>query len=260
MKKGSLLNLVYRDLYISRKPLLIAAMSLIAISVVSVLVIVSMDCGNLKMLIMELMLREVPDAESILEAIKANVAFVIKAFPIMCAGFMAVTFAEGTANDEKRVWKDFYRSSPLNYWKKSFVKIFAIFALELLGFAVGIGYSAIVTAVSGIDMITADYGLLMLGFAIGIVLSVLFLIFIMLFHSLDKAGLMLVATIAVPVIGIQVYNAFKDTTHKAVSTEEIIENVRGFCEDFLPFTFIIIAGVIVIGFFVTAMIYKRREK
>ena len=175
----------------------------------------------------------------------------------MCAGFMAVTFAEGSANDGKRAWKDFYRSSPLNYWKKSFVKIFA---LEILGFAVGIGYSAIVTAVSGIEMTTADYGLLMLGFAVGIVLSVLFLIFIMLFHSLDKAGLMLVATIAVPVIGIQVFNAFKETTHKAVSTEEIIENIRGFCEDFLPYTFIIIAGVIVIGFFVTAMLYKRREK
>ncbi len=255
---SSFLRLVYRDIYMSKKALLFSAISFIAFFVLSILVVISFDYGNIRTILLETGLKDLPDADEMLRIYKENFGFVLKIYPILCAVFMSVEVAQVSINDEKTAWKYFYRSAPISCRKKALVKFFEFFVLDVLGFVVSYGYSLVFSAVSGIKMSRSDMGMILAGIALGTAVAVLLYIFILMFHSLEKAGLMLTAVLAAVIVGIETYFAFQP--QKDVSDTGPFEALKNAFETFAPYSVLITAAFLLVGFFITEMLYKRREK
>ena len=255
---SSFLRLVYRDIYMSKKALLISAFSFIAFFVLSILIVISFDNGNIRTILLETVLKDLPGAEEMLGIYKENFGFVVKIYPILCAGFMSVEVAQVSINDEKTVWKYFYKSAPISCRKKALVKFFEFFVLDILGFVISYGYSLVFSAVSGIEMSRSDMGMILAGMALGTAIAVLLYIFILLFHSLDKAGLMLTAVLAAVIAGIETNFAFHP--QKDVSNTGPFEALKNAFETLGLYSVLITAAFLLAGFFITEMLYKRREK
>ena len=255
---SSFFRLVYRDFYMSKKALLISAFSFIAFFVLSILVVISFDYGNIRTILLETVLKDLPEAEEMLGTYKENFGFVLKIYPIFCAVSMSIEAAQVSINDEKTAWKYFYRSAPVSCRKKALVKFFEFFVLDILGFIVSYGYSLVFSAVSGIEMSRSDMGMILAGIALGTAIAVLLYIFILIFHSLDKAGLMLVATFTAVIVGIETYFAFHP--QKDVSDMGAFAELKNAFETLAPYSVLITAAFLLVGFFITEMLYKRREK
>lgn len=255
---SSFLRLVYRDFYMSKKALLISAFSFIAFFVLSILIVISFDYGNIRTILLETALKDFPDAEEMLRTYKENFGFVLKIYPIFCAVSMSIEIAQVSVNDEKTAWKYFYRSAPVSCRKKALVKFFEFFVFDILGFVISYLYSLVFSAVSGIEMTYSDMGMILAGIALGTAMAVLLYIFILIFHSLDKAGLMLTAVFAMVLIGIEIYFAFHPI--KDVSDMGPFVALKNAFETLGLYSVLITAVFLLAGFIITEMLYKRREK
>ena len=258
--------LAYRELYLSVKRMIPMLIGLVVFSVLAVLVIISYDCGNLRVLIDKLSTAadgvSVPKDELAKIIAKENVVLASKAYPILLSGFSAVSFLEACIYDEKGKWNYFYMSTPVTPAAKSAVTYLVVIAINVVSLLVGMLFCLIIGIISGIPVSLVDLGLLLAGIAAGDLLGMLLQIGIKLFHSLDKAGIMLFIFLIAAFILFATNNIVDSYGKPTESTGSLFDMsiISGFAEKALIIAPVVIIASAVIGFSANVMIYKRGEK
>lgn len=256
--------LAYRELYLSGKKIIPMLIGLLVFSVLAVLVILSIDYGNLKKLIADITTAAdgTPLPESELTNIKETIVLASKIYPILLAGFSAVSFLESSVYDEKGKWQHFYKSTPVTPAAKSAVTYLVVLGINVLSMLVGVLFCTLIGAISGIPISTVDIGLLLTGIAAGNLFGMLLQIGIKLFHSLDKAGTLLVIIVISVYLPFSINNITQSQGKPANSSNSLfdMEAIREFAENALIIAPVVIIVSVIIGFAANVVIYKRREK
>lgn len=258
--------LAYRELYLSKKKMIPILIGFLVFSVLAALAILSFDYGNIGMLIANITKAAggtaLPEAE--LAGIKEIVVLVAKCYPILFAGFSVVSFLESCVYDEKGKWNHFYKSTPVTPVTKSAVTYLVVIGFNVVSLIVGMLFCFFIGLISGIPASSVDLGLMLTGIAAGNLLGMLLQIGIKLFHSLDKAGIMLVLIVMAVYLAFQI-NSVKDSMGKppeSVTSGSLIdmEILRDFTDKALIIAPIVIIASAIVGFAANVMIYKRGEK
>ena len=263
--------LAYRELYLSKKKLKPMLIIFVVMSVLSVLAVLSFDYGNLGKLIEDALSSNpnVMDAEKqaeITETIqkyKEIVVLATKIYPILLSCFAVSSFLETCEADEKGKWRYFYQSTPVTPKAKSAATFGVVILMNAVSFIVAFLFCIIIGALSGIPVNNTDIALILTGIALGDFVGTLLQIGIKLFHSLDKAGILLVSVALVGVFGYQIINNLVKgpVQQEAVDdVTEILDILSGFADWAIIAAPIVIAASVVLGFIANMLLYKRREK
>lgn len=263
--------LAYRELYLSKRKLKPVLIIFVIMSVLSVLAILSFDYGNMGKLIRDALSfnPNVMDAEmqaEITETVqkyKEIVVLVTKIYPILLSCFAVASFLETCEVDEKGKWKYFYQSTPVIPVAKSATTFGIVILMNAASFIVAFLFCLIVGAISGIGVSYIDIALILTGIAVGDLFGTLLQIGIKLFHSLDKAGILLVSVAFVGVFGYQIINNLvKGPVHQEASDDifSILDTLSDFADWALIAAPIVIVASVVLGFIANVLLYKRREK
>lgn len=254
--------LAYRELYLSGKKIIPMLIGLLVFSVLAVLVILSIDFGNLGTFISYMAKPTDASLEEKLAEIKETIVLASKIYPILLAGFSAVSFLESCVYDEKGKWQHFYKSTPVTPAAKSAVTYLVVLGINVLSMLVGVLFCTLIGAISGIPISTVDIGLLLTGIAAGNLLGMLLQIGIKLFHSLDKAGILLVIIVISVYLPFSINNITQSQGKPANSSNSLfdMEAIREFAEKALIIAPVVIIVSVIIGFAANVVIYKRREK
>lgn len=263
--------LAYRELYLSKKKLKPILIIFVVMSVLSVLAILSFDYGNIGKLIDDALSfnsdkidpgLQAETAEQI-ERIKELIVLFTKIYPILLSCFAVASFLETCEVDEKGKWRYFYQSTPVTPLAKSATTFGIVILMNALSFVVAFLFCLIIGALSGIGVSYIDIALILTGIAVGDLFGTLLQIGIKLFHSLDKAGILLVSVTFVGVFGYQIINNLVNGPIKQETSDnitEILDILPGFAEWALIAAPIVIVASVVLGFTVNVLLYKRREK
>lgn len=263
--------LAYRELFLSKKKLKPILVIFVVMSVLSVLTILSFDYGNIGKLIDDALSSDYDKidpgmqaeiAEQI-EKIKEIIVLFTKIYPILLSCFAVSSFFETCEVDEKGKWRYFYQSTPVTPIAKSATTFGVVILMNAVSFVVAFVFCLIIGALSGIPINCTDIALILTGIAVGDLFGTLLQIGIKLFHSLDKAGILLVFVTFVGVFGYQIINNLaKEPIKQEASNNitEILDILPGFSDWALIAAPIVIVASVVLGFTVNVLLYKRREK
>lgn len=251
-KKASFGALLYREAQIVKKQLLLAAVTFGITALIGVLVLMSMKYGNIAKL-----------PEGVRVAADGFMRLIVFYLPVFSAGVFVMASAESSARDELPLWKRFRKASPVKPWKFSLAKTLVLALCVLGSAAVSVVYLLIMRAIDGGSFSKEDLGVVLFITAALTLISVLFEIYIMLLHTADKAGLALVGTafaVFFPYSIITGLNNAQNPQNRQTDASSSFDKLIGFCEDFIPFSILIIIAAGAIGFFVCAALIKRGEK
>ena len=241
MKKGTFSGLLYRELALTKKPLIITLVSSLSAVVFSVLVVLSFRYGNLALL-----------DEKVKEAIFGEFAFAVKALPALSVCFTIGASSDTAIFDVDTAWERFRRSTPISCFKFALAKytITAAFTLLVAGSAIGI--TALMCAVMGTTLAVNDIGIVVIMLTVAVVFCVIMQVSVTFFKSADKGGLVAVGVVmACLFIMIAANNLTSVEQYKL-----LMENGA----NVIPYAPFIILATLALGLFATTMIYKRREK
>lgn len=272
MNLRTLSALGYRELYLSRKMLLPIMITFVTISLLSVLIILSFDYGNMEQILTDLNIipTRTPDgqllpseiAETSIMPAKEFVVLFSKLCPLLTSGFMITYFLQSCQYDEKNKWKYFYISTPVTPVTKAAVTYSVVIMLNIICFILSLGFCTLMSTISGIALSSADFGIIFTGIALGDLVGVIIHTGIKIFHSLDKAGILVVC---IGLVGILIFEAKQGLFNKSEQAKTITdifsaEKISKIFEKMILPAFIIIIASVAIGFAVNVILYKRREK
>lgn len=263
--------LAYRELYLSKKKLKPILIIFVVMSVLSVLAVLSFDYGNLGKLFEDALSFNpgVMDAEmqaeisETIQKYKEIVVLATKIYSILLSCFAVASFLETCEVDEKGKWRYFYQSTPVTPAAKSAATFGVVILMNAVSFIVAFLFCLFIGALSGIGVNNIDVALILTGIAVGDFVGTLLQIGIKLFHSLDKAVILLVSVTFVGVFGYQIINNLVKGPVQQETADDVTEMLNvlsGFADWAIIAAPIVIAASVVLGFFVNVLLYKRREK
>ncbi len=246
MKKARFSGLLFRELQLSKTKMATGLAAFFVLGLLGVLILLSFRYGNLSLLF------ENMGETDMGESIRLSLIPMIELMPTLLAGVSILTLAEVSVRDELPVWRRFRRSTPVSNWKWAGAKYTLMLFMYLAGVILSVLYTALLSAVSGTEFTLQKFAVIMLVMTSILIFGVLFQLFIMLFHSLEKAGLALMVIIMAAVVPY----ALQDQD----GGENIMEILQNFSVIILPFIPLIVIAVLSGGFCASAMLFKRREK
>lgn len=260
--------LAYRELYLSKKKLKPLLVIFVIMSVLSVLAILSFDYGNIGRIISDVIFVNQDKSDPALEAeiagIKETVVLLSKLYPILLSGFAVATFLQSCEADEKGKWRYFFKSVPVTPTAKSAATFLLVVLMNVASFAVASLFCLFIGSISGIGVTYVDFALILAGIAAGDLFGVLLQIGIKLFHSLDKAGILLVSVAFAGVIGYNLIDAFSKSPAQHIEAAENAGGIKEILSAFSDWAIIaapvIIAASVAVGFIANVLLYRRREK
>lgn len=263
--------LAYREVYLSKKKLKPLLIIFVVMSVLSVLVILSFDYGNIGRLIEDALPSNPDKMDADMQAelavqigkIKEIIALVTKIYPILLSCFAVSSFFETCEVDEKGKWRYFYKSTPVTPLNKSAATFGVVILMNIISFIISVAFCLFISALSGIPMNNVDFALILTGIALGDFVGVLLQIGIKLFHSLDKAGILLISVAIAGVFGYQLINNLSNTPGQQAASDDIfsiLDILADFAHRALIAAPIVIVASVVLGFIANVLLYKRREK
>ena len=263
--------LAYREVYLSKKKLKPLLIIFVVMSVLSVLVILSFDYGNIGRLIEYALPSDLDKMDADMQAeiaalvqkTKEVIVLVTKIYPILLSCFAVASFLETCEADEKGKWRYFYRSTPVTPTAKSTATFGIVILMNAVSFIVALLFCLIIGALSGIGVSYIDIALILTGIAVGDFFGTLLQIGIKLFHSLDKAGILLVSVAFVGIFGYETINNLANGPVKQGASDDIfsiLDTLSDFADWALIAAPIVIVASVVLGFIANVLLYKRREK
>ncbi|MGN0588691.1 MAG: hypothetical protein ACI4KO_04085 [Ruminiclostridium sp.] len=259
--------LAYREVYLSKKKLKPLLIIFVVMSVLSVLAILSFDYGNIGRLIEDALPSDPDKMDADMQAeigkIKEIIALVTKIYPILLSCFAVSSFFETCEVDEKGKWRYFYKSTPVTPLNKSAATFGVVILMNIISFIISVAFCLFISALSGIPMNNVDFALILTGIALGDFVGVLLQIGIKLFHSLDKAGILLISVAIAGVFGYQLMNNLSNTPGQQAASDDIfsiLDILADFAHRALIVAPIVIVASVVLGFIANVLLYKRREK
>ena len=238
MKHGNFSALVYREYLICKKNLLTALISTPIFSVMPILFALSFRYGNLAML-----------PASIIADIRAYDDILMKMFAIIPPCILCISIAEAAAHDAMTEWDSFRRSTPVSPARMALAKYVFYAIIIALSFSLAVIALALFALAMNISILKTDIAVIFLLITVIGTMSVLAQIYVMLFRSVDKGMLALIATIAAPIVLL-----LKESNHFTA------ESILGFAEESLFLFPMLLAVILFMGFAMTSLLYKRRAK
>lgn len=246
MKKASFAALLYREYSLSGKNALFTLVVTGLTIIICLLISLSMKVGNLA-----------HADDVVIREVFSNTRFL----GIYISCFIMCIASEATMKDEtSSIWKLFRKSTPVSPFMLSLAKFAMLFFYMLLSAAFAGIYMLADSAISGSPVAFSDITMLTLILAaISLVLTAQ-MVCITFMGSSDKGGLMAVLIIMAAFVPAVMYlknNVFVD---KNAGLSERFKLISELSVSIFPYVCIFIAAIFIIGFVVTALLYKRREK
>ncbi len=252
MKKASFRALVARE-FIGMKKMLISY-TIISLLIIPMpfIVLLSFRHGNLGTLIPE-------DVHWVFLGMDG---INLKLFSIIGGAMITMGSSENMAPDISVKWDHFRRSTPVTHARMALSKMASQGIFSLVGIVLSLLSIWLMDLALGVEFAAADAGL-----AIGVVaaitlFSVLALLFMTAFRSVDKGMIALLG-----VIMVVMFILLFDKEAPRVPHEEKMEQAMQFaaktqdiCADLLPFLPLILIGTLLLGFGALTLLLKRREK
>lgn len=232
--------LIYRELILCRKNLAMV-IGFVGVAAFMLLVQLSFEIGNLSKL--------PPD---IIEDMGSAIVPMMLYMPAMIGCMLGTVCEVAVIKDLKPLWNRFRVSTPISAWKFSAARTIVLTAMSIIGFALSLAYAAILCAIRGDEFtvsIFANITAILLGSTL---FSLVFQIGIMLLGSADKAGLVIIGMVML-ICGVVCYLTDPKNNFEAGMLEK-------FSTAILPFSPLIFAALIAVGWAGSALLMKRREK
>ncbi len=186
----------------------------------------------------------------------------LKLFAIMGGAMITMGSSENMAPDISVKWDHFRRSTPVTHARMALAKMASQGIFSLLGIALSLLSIWLMDLALGLELTAADAGL-----AIGVVaaitlLSVLALLFMTAFRSVDKGMIALLGVIMAVMFLLMFDKEAPRVPHedKMEQAMQSMSKVQDFCTELLPFLPLILIGTLVLGFIGLTLLLKRREK
>lgn len=240
MKHKSIKGLIYRELYLGRKGLIISCLAAIPTSVIALLVILSFKCGNL----------------AVFSEMAEEIVFYAKLLPVLSLCFVGFSISEGAVKDEFSKWTGFRMSTPVSPWRFTFAKYFLMFFVGCLGMILSWMYLGLAGAVWGTGFDMTSFAIPFAVMTVAVSMSVIMQVGSMWFKSIDKAGMLLVGIYFIIVLGLNISGIMSDYNAENLSMDRVCD----FLIRAVPYEILIIFLIYIIGFAATVFLYRRREK
>lgn len=244
MNKMSFGALLYREFVLSKKNAFMTIIASTLTIIICLLISISMKVGNLA-----------HADDVIIREVFSNT----RLMGIYVSCFIMCISVEATMKDEtSTIWKLFRKSTPVSPFMLSLAKFTLIFIFLILSAAFAGVYLLADSAISGLPVAFSEIAMLALILAVISFMLTVQVVCITLMGSTDKGGLIsifIMACVLIPVI-----KSFKENADKGGSLSETFEFFGDMSVSIFPYVCIFIAAVFIIGFVMTALLYKRREK
>ncbi len=245
-KSGKFSGLLFREWFLSKGAYRSALINCAIMTALGALVLLSCKFGNLS--------RLPEDTAEVADRVIPMFIYIIP--PFMSSMLISSATQTSSFKDELTVWKRFRLACPVKPSKFALAKSVLLVISLLAAIAFGFAYVAILRAIEGERLTTADAGYLMTFYTAITAMMVYVQIMIMLLHSLDKAMMALI----LPAILIGLGMSMIVGKDGGVEPEEILNTLERFCTGFLPFSPLAIAAILGIQFAVITALIGRREK
>ena len=208
MKHAFFAALLYREYAICKKALCTTLISVPIFSALPILFALSLRFGNLAML---------PDV--IVADLRANDDLLLKLSAVITPCMLCLSVSEPAIHDAMPKWDRFRRSTPVSPMRIALAK-YTFYAMMLVGsFLFAVAALSIFTIAMDIPMLKSDFGVILMIITVICIMSVLSQLFIMLFRSVDKGMLAMIACAAVPILFLE-KKAFSMTAEAVLNFAE----------------------------------------
>ena len=253
MKKGSFSALLCRELICVRKSMKSYIIMMLIMVPMPFLCLLSFRHGNLGMLIPE-------DAQWIFLGVDG---FSLKLFVLAGGAALAMCSSDSMGCDIATRWDHFRRSTPVPPVKMALAKITVQAMFSAAAIVISTLLIWLMDIALGASFSAADAAMSLAVVAAITLLSVLALLFVTAFKSVDKGMLILMGCLMAIVTPISLYNKNNEPSSGAADQErmtQITEKAMDICNDLLPFLPFILIGTLALGVAGLTLLYKRREK
>lgn len=239
MKKSSFGALLYRELILCRKSLMAYVVSTLIFTMIPILVILSLQYGNLTML-----------PENIVAEIRVNNDLMLTLYAVICPCMLVMAIAESAVFDTQIKWDRFRRSTPVKPAQMALAKYVLLLILLLISVAVSAAVMGLCHGLLGSPVLKTDIAVIMALITIISMLTVTAQVFIMLLRSVDKGMVAMIGCVAAVIFLIP------EKWKANISVDRLLSGM----EALLPLTPVILMCILGLGFGLTTFIYARREK
>lgn len=253
MSKKSRWGLIYREFYISKDYLKKQGLALLLVTVLILLPLASFKYGNLRLI-------NSSDRDTMF-----NMALIYgKYIPIFTMSMFGFANFESEVMNCSAKWRRYQLVTPLSGFQFAFYKYAYCFLTMCVMSVLATIFFRVFDLLFGGSNHVGEMGILVTIFVVGTMTETITLVYGMIFGSMDKAGMAMIATI-LPVSGIG-YMLFRD---KVVALANYISNINGTSDldniellgtKVLPYAIVALIVIYMIGMVGIGMIYKRREK
>lgn len=236
-------GLIYRELYFVKRPLLTALLSALAMAAISLVIILSMDYGNLRILLDKY------------EELLPIIMIYIKYLPML--GFAMLIFESVNIgiNEAETKWRSYRLALPCTGYEVSIAKHIVFLAIEMGS----ITMTAIIDFIIMV-ILKEDYGINQFALALAIntltvIMSYVFHFFIILTGSLDKAGIAMVVIIGGICAFISRFINISDSTYMS-----LVANIEGIAGRWLSLIILIFVALQLVSCILDGWAMERRVK
>ena len=238
--------LLYRECVMSLKYMKNAIFSFVLVSAIFLLFRLSLKYSNLALLFAD-------DFESM--TIASPIFFMLDFLPVAMLGVMFMCLAEASQHETVTAWRRFRLSLPVSPWKYALAKSSFTAIVIAVSILVGTGYMAFSCSLSGTVFDEKIIGAILFVFALMLTLSMLMKALVFVFGSIEKAG---VATVVIMMLVIAPF-ILGDETETEFSMQKMTDMIDK-AGELLPFTVLILIGILCLDYVITALLLKRRER
>lgn len=212
-------SLVYRELYMIKKPLINSTISGIVMVLIGIMLVLSKEYGNLNLLL--------ENNQEVAPLIDIYIDF----FPIMAFSMIGVEAAMANQSYMDTRWKCYQLSLPISGYQFSFGKQILIVGMDVIGIILSLIYMYIIQHAYGKELGVEQVAFVILIHLLFLALAEEMIFFITLFGSQDKAGVAIVIMILIAGIALSIINSKFDllsTDWKALLNINISEGTTDF--------------------------------
>lgn len=253
MQKKSFWGLMYKDWYLGKRAFIRSLIFVLIASLFGIALVLSMNYGNLRLL---------PEGE-IKDMVMGMYLTFVKYMPLFSFATLEMCFLDEFVKIENKKWQMFRMTTPISVYRYTGAKYALTFGVSMLGVILSVLYICVINIMTDSKFSINYIAIIFLMAFIGKFLCVMLGIFVQLFNSIDKAGVALCVLLFVIMIIIgnikERSNTF-DINMDNIDIKSKIHSVENSLGNKLGIFIILYFGIYILGYFLTALIYKRREK
>ena len=255
MKKSSFAGLLYREFYLGKPSYIIQLIIFLMFALVGLLAVLSMNSGNLKLLLSEDVIADRSQAEELRKALISC----IRLFPASMIGTFIFGPADVASKDAMILWERYEHCTPVTPKMYALVKLIATVAVSAFAFLLSFLYLFVTDIALGEKTTNFGYIFVFLLLTFFIVFNVLAQIFITFFRSRDVG---MIVSMLVMIGGLSAVSVFINSKGESMADDQVMDlsEIAEAIHDKLPIMLILIFLVYVLFFVSMYLLYKRREK